>query len=176
MTVWSESEIGGVIEDILVRRVTMFDPARRSRTAPLNHAALSPTVAEIDLSADVAASRLRDLPGLIFLDSSQPGGEMGAYSYVTADPFLLLSSRGRRVEISSRAAQSSLDADPWRVLQPLLARYRMAEMPGPDCRRSREALPDTLATISVVIWSAFRRWLTRIARARIFGLASTIGC
>jgi para-aminobenzoate synthetase component I len=121
---------GRVIEEIRARRVTIVDPASRPRTTPSLRVAVSPIVTGIDFSAEAAAERLRDLPGLIFLDSSRPGGEMGRYSYVTADPFLVLSSRGRTVEINSRSEKCTFDANPWEVLQHLVARYRIVEIRG----------------------------------------------
>ena len=35
----------------------------------------------------VAADRLCDLPGMVFLDSAMPHDFLGRYSFVTADPF-----------------------------------------------------------------------------------------
>lgn len=77
-----------------------------------------------------AAERLRHLPELVLLDSSRPGGALGGASYLTADPFLTLRARGRRVEIADGAGRRVLEGDPWLVLQGLLARYRRAPLPA----------------------------------------------
>lgn len=95
--------------------------------APRTHDTLA---LEIGISPVEAVPHLRHLPGLVLLDSSLPGGDVGRYSYVTADPFLTLRSRGRRVEITEAGSTGLLDADPWNVLSELLGRY------------AREAAPD----------------------------------
>src|SRR5919108_1849223 len=43
------------------------------------------------------APHLLDLPRPVFLDSSLTDGRGGRYSFFTADPFLVIRSRGRRV-------------------------------------------------------------------------------
>lgn len=63
------------------------------------------------------ARRLACMSGLLFLDSARAGGELGRYSFVTADPFAWRFSR--------RAA-----VDPLIELQDLLSRYQLDPLPG----------------------------------------------
>ncbi|MDQ4128321.1 MAG: aminodeoxychorismate synthase component I [Actinomycetota bacterium] len=74
--------------------------------------------------------RLLDLPRPVYLDSSLTGGRGGRYSYFTADPFLVIRSRGRRVELTGPTGLTVTEADPWSVLQLLLRRYSMDRVPG----------------------------------------------
>ena len=41
----------------------------------------------------------RDLPYPALLDGAMPGAAGSRYSYLTADPFLVVRSRGRRVDL-----------------------------------------------------------------------------
>jgi para-aminobenzoate synthetase component 1 len=70
------------------------------------------------LTAWETALRLADLPHLLFLDSARPGGELGRYSFVTADPFAWLVARGRQVWLDGRLCEQT---DPFAVLAELLA-------------------------------------------------------
>lgn len=83
----------------------------------------------VDLSPAEAAPRLLHLPGLVLLDSSRPGGDAGRYSYLTADPFLTLRSRGRRVQLTEGGVTRVVDGDPWALLQELLRQYRRESIP-----------------------------------------------
>lgn len=138
----------------------MVEEVRESRADvlqtddPVDVAVVHPVVTEIDIPAEIAAERLLDLPRVVFLDSSLPGGDLGRYSYVTADPFLTLSSRGRLVEMTTQAGSRFQNANPWDLLQSLIARYRFAAIPdlppfqggaagyfGYDLGRQLERLP-----------------------------------
>ena len=105
-----------------------------------------------------AAPRLLDLPRPAFLDSSLTDGRGGRYSFFTADPFLTVRSRGRRVELIGPAGRVVTEEDPWRLLQRLLRRYRMDRVEGLppflggavgyfgyDLGRTLERLPATAA-------------------------------
>ncbi|MDP9380839.1 MAG: aminodeoxychorismate synthase component I [Chloroflexota bacterium] len=92
---------------------------------------VTPTLSvEVGWTPVDAAAQLRALPGLVLLDSSLPGGETGRYSYLTADPFLTLTSRGREIEITSTRGRRTLTGNPWNVLQDLLQRYGQEPIPG----------------------------------------------
>src|SRR5262245_32571426 len=67
------------------------------------------------LDAWEIARRLADRPRLLFLDSATPATAFGRHSYVTADPFHWLCSRGKD--------------DPFPRLASLLAHYRTAPLP-----------------------------------------------
>jgi len=72
-----------------------------------------------------AFARFAGRPGAVFLDSALPGGPIGRYSFVAADPFLVLRSRDGRIlrgEIETRG-------DPFAVLQDLLSAYAVEPRP-----------------------------------------------
>ena len=62
-------------------------------------------VAPAPKNARQGAPHLLDLPRSVFLDSSLTDGRGGRYSFFTADPFLVIRSRGRRVELTGPAGQ-----------------------------------------------------------------------
>ena len=103
-----------------------------------------------------AAPHLLDLPRPAFLDSSLTDGRGGRYSFFTADPFLVIRSRGPRVELTGSAGRMVTEEDPWNLLQLLLRRYsvdRVQGLPpflggaigyfGYDLGRTLERLPAT---------------------------------
>ena len=96
----------------------------------------TPTVA-IELkpapSPEVAAQALCTLPGLVFLDSSGADHNRGRRSYLMADPFLMLSSRGKRTRLTSKGQVQELVGDPFALLQGLLRQYR--------CERADRQIP-----------------------------------
>jgi para-aminobenzoate synthetase component 1 len=71
--------------------------------------------------------RLARLPRVLFLDSALDHPTLGRYSFLTADPFEWLWSRGRRVYVSGRPLEP---ADPFAALADRLARYRAGPVPG----------------------------------------------
>ncbi len=72
----------------------------------------------------------RDLPYPALLDGAMPGAEGGRFSYLTADPFLVVRSHGRRVEILQDGEVQQAEGNPWDLLQDLLRRYRVERLPG----------------------------------------------
>jgi para-aminobenzoate synthetase component 1 len=68
------------------------------------------------------ARKLADLPGLLFLDSAVPGGPLGRYSFVAADPFSFLRARGKQVWLDG---EPQPDGDPFTVLARLLAQHQL---------------------------------------------------
>ena len=134
----------------MVRGSGVLDPPPVSR--PLLAVAAAPK------GLHRAAPRLLDLPRPAFLDSSLTDGHGGRYSFFAADPFLVLRSRGRRVELTGPAGRAVTEEDPWALLQLLLRRYsvdRVARLPpflggavgyfGYDLGRTLERLPATAA-------------------------------
>jgi para-aminobenzoate synthetase component 1 len=71
--------------------------------------------------------RFADRPHLLFLDSATPGTELGRYSFVTADPFSWLTSRGRQVWLDGVHLPTT---DPFPVLASQLTRWRCEPLPG----------------------------------------------
>src|SRR5262249_6707029 len=72
---------------------------------------------------------LADLPHPLFLDSALVHANLGRYSFLTADPFEWLWSRGRQVYLSGRPRPPE-SAEPFAVLAECLARYRAEPLPG----------------------------------------------
>lgn len=77
-----------------------------------------------------AAPRLLGLPRPVLLDSSSANGHSGRYSYLSADPFLTVRSRDRRVELVGPAGRTVVEADPFELLRSLMSRYRLPRRPG----------------------------------------------
>jgi para-aminobenzoate synthetase component 1 len=90
----------------------------------------SPLVEELSpgLHPWEAACRLAGLPRLLFLDSALEHPALGRYSFLTADPFEWLWSRGRRTWLSG-AREPREPADPFAVLAERLARHRVEPLP-----------------------------------------------
>jgi para-aminobenzoate synthetase component 1 len=73
--------------------------------------------------------RLGDMARPVFFDSALAHSTLGRYSFISADPFDWLWSRGRRVWLSS-AGRVMEDADPLSVLAQRLAVYPGERVPG----------------------------------------------
>lgn len=69
----------------------------------------------VSVSAPEAVPYFSDLPQLALLDSSICGGHNGRYSYLVADPFVVIRSRGRKVELSGPAGDVALELDPFEI-------------------------------------------------------------
>ena len=66
----------------------------------------------------------------VLLDSALVRPGLGRYSYVTADPFLVVRSKGRRVEVIERGSVSQFEDNPFSVVQRLLSDFRTNRQPG----------------------------------------------
>lgn len=77
-----------------------------------------------------ACARFADLPGCLLLESMVRSERLGRYSFLAADPFLVLRSRGPLVEEVGPSGVERVEADPFTALQRALARYRMDTLPG----------------------------------------------
>jgi para-aminobenzoate synthetase component 1 len=75
-------------------------------------------------------SSFQDMPSPALLDGAMPGASGNRYSYLTADPFLVIRSRGRRVTLEHDGGCDEVEDDPWSVLQGLLRKYHTAQIPG----------------------------------------------
>jgi para-aminobenzoate synthetase component 1 len=71
--------------------------------------------------------RLAHLPHLLFLDSASGPGELARYSYVTAQPFAWLQSRGRQTRLSGKRQSA---ANPFTVLAEQLKHFTTESRPG----------------------------------------------
>src|SRR5690606_38696377 len=77
-----------------------------------------------------ACARFLDLPGCLLLESMAPSKRLGRYSFLAADPFLVLRSEGTLVEQVAASGIERIEADPFTALQRALARYRVNTLPG----------------------------------------------
>jgi para-aminobenzoate synthetase component 1 len=91
-----------------------------------------------------------DLPGLVFLDSARPGGALGRYSFLAADPIHLIEAKNGTVKLDGQVVAG----DPFAVVKSLLARHPIKHRPdlppfqtgiagyfGYDLRHHLEQLP-----------------------------------
>jgi para-aminobenzoate synthetase component 1 len=73
--------------------------------------------------------RLASLPHVLFLDSALQHPTLGRYSFLSADPFAYIWSRGRSVWVTGETGPRE-PANPLTVLAELLARYRAEPLRG----------------------------------------------
>ena len=85
---------------------------------------------ELPLPLQEVFANLLEMPYPAYLDGGLGSEGPGRFSYATADPFLILRSKGRQVEIETGGSVSRLDADPFVVLQGLLKRYSLSPAQG----------------------------------------------
>ncbi|MFO0881513.1 MAG: aminodeoxychorismate synthase component I [Gemmataceae bacterium] len=77
------------------------------------------------------ARQLANQPNLLFLDSALRSASLGRYSFVAADPFAWMDSRGTLVSEGWPGCISlTYEADPFAVLTDWLSRYRQDTVPG----------------------------------------------
>lgn len=91
-----------------------------------HHAATTqPRPTEIGHALDPIGTLARffDAPYPVLLDSALVRPRLGRYSYVTADPFLIVSSKGRQVQIVRHGESEQILGDPFDVLKRLLTDY-----------------------------------------------------
>ena len=77
------------------------------------------------------AGLLRRSPSGVWLDSSLHHPELGRFSLVGLDPFLIFTSRGERCAVREKETVRELTGDPWRVLQEMFSHYRTPSAPFP---------------------------------------------
>src|SRR5438132_4470211 len=73
--------------------------------------------------------RLAALPHLLFFDSAYRHPSLGRYSFITADPFTWIGSRGPATCISG-AAPPEQPAEPFAVLAEQLGHFHQDRIPG----------------------------------------------
>ncbi len=72
-----------------------------------------------------ACARFADMPHCILLESAPGFGRLGRHSFLSADPFLVVRSKGTAVEEIGSDGVARSTGDPWEVL-----RQRLAEFAG----------------------------------------------
>ena len=86
-----------------------------------------PLVEEIEtpLEAPQIFDIFRDRPFCFFLDSGMDPGKLGRYSFLGADPFLVLRSRGERISLIRDSGEELRRGNPFDVLAELLEQYSL---------------------------------------------------
>ena len=79
-----------------------------------------------------ACGRLADLPYLVFLDSAKTDAPLGQHSFLTADPAVLVRSKGALTQQLTPASEAwmRVDCDPLTAVRQLLAPFTTAPVPG----------------------------------------------
>ena len=87
-----------------------------------------PLVEEISPAPNTAEAfeRFAKLPRLLFLDSAQHSRSLGRYSFLAADPFEWIVSRGRHTFVSGETEPRN-DVDPFAVLEERWRGWRTAK-------------------------------------------------
>jgi para-aminobenzoate synthetase component 1 len=113
------------------------DPVRRSgiESGPgLKSERVPPRVEALDPAPDplTVVAQLRDLPYLLLLDSATDPQRLGRYSFVTADPPLVVAAKDGRATLfrDGDATPSALPGDPLLALRNLLAPFAADPVPG----------------------------------------------
>ncbi len=103
----------------------------RVRGAAAPRAAMTDHVEELspELTPEAACERLLALPGVVLLQSAA-SRRLGRYSFLCADPFLTLRSKGRLIEESDDAGTRRYEGDPFEALDRVLERYPREVLPG----------------------------------------------
>ena len=91
-----------------------------------------PLVERLEQAANPATlfTRFRSAPYALLLDSAMPHPHLGRYSYLTADPFLVLRCRGRRIYLERDGRCEEAEGDPLTLLRDLLLRFATPFLPG----------------------------------------------
>ncbi|MCX6012773.1 MAG: aminodeoxychorismate synthase component I [Chloroflexi bacterium] len=79
------------------------------------------------LSAPQAFELFRDRPFCFFLDSGMDHQNLGRYSFIGSDPFLIMKSRGKNIEIIRGTEKTRISGNPFDVLGELMKSYHIEE-------------------------------------------------
>ena len=95
---------------------------------------MTPLVEELTSAPDAAAccERLRGSPYLLFLDSAVRGTRLGRYSFLAADPAVVVRSKGRKTRVIDCVSgrESHLEEDALAVVRRLVAPHRAPAVSG----------------------------------------------
>ena len=83
------------------------------------------------LTASEAFELLKERPFSFFLDSGMDPDNLGRYSFIGSDPFLVLTSRGSQVTLHYGDKRERVVGNPFDVLGQVLDRYALAPSPLP---------------------------------------------
>ena len=73
---------------------------------------------------------IRERHGAFLLDSGLISRRLGRYSFLGCDPFLVMRSKGRHIELAAEDSVRTVTGSPFRILDDLLRRYRAERPPG----------------------------------------------
>jgi len=92
-----------------------------------------PLIEEVSspLSAPEAFEHFKDRPFSFFLDSGMDHQNLGRYSFIGSDPFLILKSRGNDITLDWGDRQERISGSPFDVLGQMLDRYSIPQSPTP---------------------------------------------
>ncbi|MBX6364758.1 MAG: aminodeoxychorismate synthase, component I, partial [Gemmatimonadetes bacterium] len=77
-----------------------------------------------------ACARFLDLPYCLLLESAAVSGRLGRYSFLTADPFLVLRAKGRVVEAAGPVGRRRFQGDPFEALRAALTAFATPTIAG----------------------------------------------
>jgi len=77
-----------------------------------------------------ACARFLDLPFPLLLESALPSEDLGRFSFLAADPWLVLRSKGTAIEWQSSSGIERSRGDPFAALQAALAQHAVDALPG----------------------------------------------
>jgi para-aminobenzoate synthetase component 1 len=106
-------------------------PRRDGLTAERSHTTV-PLVTRLDSAPGMPDmfSRFLGASYPVFLDSALVSPGAGRFSYLTADPFAVITSKGRQVRIDSDVGVEEVVSDPFDVLQELLRKHAVPPLEG----------------------------------------------
>lgn len=79
----------------------------------------------------VAFDAFSALPHAFFLDSGLPGPRLGRFSFLGAEPAVVVSAKGRSIRLWEQGVEHRLSGNPFSVLRSLLERYRAEPSDAP---------------------------------------------
>ncbi len=69
--------------------------------------------------------KFHHLPYTVFLDSSMRHARLGRYSFITGDPFLVFSSKGKKCYLRTAEETTVINDNPFDLLQKLIKKYKI---------------------------------------------------
>src|SRR5260370_23399922 len=121
----------GRLENGIGRGAGTAYPEARGRRSVDFACDFHPLVQEISPAPDPAEAfeRFVTFPHLLFLDSAQHSRSLGRYSFLTADPFEWIVSRGRHTFVSGETKPRD-NVDPFAILLERMQHWQMEPVPG----------------------------------------------
>jgi para-aminobenzoate synthetase component 1 len=78
-----------------------------------------------DLDAGTLFIKFKNDEYPIFLESQKDPKKLGRYSFIMSDPFLVLKSKGKCIEVSEINIKKTVDGNPFDILQKYLEKYHV---------------------------------------------------